>query len=144
MRDSGGLHETFVERWGRRALTLPLYFSLAVLGIASVVPLLLFALALDIGRQSSWSLSRALLFGLYYLLCECAGLLTAAGFWVLRPALSEERYESLHFLLQWRWAGALLAGLRFIYRLEVDIQGDASLEASGPLGLSALLGESWQ
>jgi len=125
--------ESHGERWRRRSITLPLCFTLALLGISTLLPMLLLTLVIDLFRPSSWGWSRALLFGVYYLLCECAGLLASAIFWLAKFGLGDRRYQAFHFSLQWRWARALLAGLKVVYRIDVEIEGVEALQAPGPL-----------
>jgi 1-acyl-sn-glycerol-3-phosphate acyltransferase len=111
----------------RRAVTVPLYFGLLAGALVALPIALPIAAALDLVRRSRWGLARSLLFFVFYLGCEVAGILASAALWTAHavlPALSHERYLDGNFRLQCWWARTLLGGAARIFALRFEVEGD--------------------
>lgn len=109
-----------------------LAYPLAFLLVATLAPLL-FAISLlrDVIGAKQLATTRGLLFILFYLGCELAGI--AASFWIWSLSkltgnheLALDRYSRL----QWWWTDTLFASLCRVYQLEVSVSGveDISLD----------------
>ena len=68
-----------LQRWGRRAVTIPLYIVLFSLALGVLPVALLVTAPIDAFRGSRWALSRCILFFAFYLGCEVAGIAVAAA-----------------------------------------------------------------
>ncbi len=106
----------------RRGVTIPAYM-LALVLVALTTPVVLPLLALsDMLRRSRFALSRAWTFGLIYLISEAVALSAAA--WIsLRPNDTRERSLRRSALLQQRWSRSLLRLVRWIYRIQLVVEG---------------------
>jgi hypothetical protein len=92
-----------LRRWGRRAVTIPLYAVLFFLSLAALPAILMVTAAIDAFRGSRWALARCALFFVFYLGCEVLGIAIAAGLWVGRLPMDPTRYAAWNFRLQcWR------------------------------------------
>ena len=69
---------TFLGTWGRRAITVPLYFLLTSLVIATLPASVLFAVGWDLARRTRWAMLRSLGFLTVYLGCESEGIRSPA------------------------------------------------------------------
>ena len=122
-------------RWGRRAVTLPLYVTLGALAVPLSPVLVAVAGAIDAARGAPWVLVRCLLFFVVYLLCEIAGIVAAFALWLAAGpwtgASSRERYLRGNLALQKWWGGALFAAGQRLFSLRVEIEGLACA-ARGP------------
>lgn len=121
-----------LQRWGRRAVTIPLYSVLFFLTLASLPIVLVAAAAIDALRGSRWALSRCVLFFVHYLGCEVIGIAAAAGLWAGRLAIGRTRYLSWNFRLQCWWARTLFTGARHLFGMHLDVKGLDQL-ATGPI-----------
>ncbi len=127
--------ESFVSRWGRRAVTIPAYLLSALIMLAATPALLLIAVLVDVFRPRRFVLTRSLLMVDVYLLAEAAGMLACLGIWVSaggwrrRPSSA---YLRRNFLLQCHWASFQLWGARRIFSLRIEAEGADDL-ATGPL-----------
>ncbi len=65
MDDPSRRDEPVLQRWGRRAVTIPLYFALFFLSLASLPIVLVATVAIDALRGSRCALSRCALFFIY-------------------------------------------------------------------------------
>jgi len=127
--------ESFVERWGRRAVTLPLYTALCVLMIALLPVWLVGALVVDVVRRRQWATLRCMAFFTWYLCCEVAGVVASGVFWLTRPlwaGADEQRYLDRHWALQHWWARTLFRGAARIFRLRTEVEGDDQI-GDGPI-----------
>ena len=123
--------ESFAQRWGRRAVTVPLYLALAVLVIGGLPVLLPLALVVDLVRRSRWVAVRCVLFFALYLACEALGIVAALVLW--RPArFWDERALDRHYALQQRWARTIFDGAAWIFGFDVKVEG-AETVGRGPL-----------
>lgn len=127
--------ESRIASWGRRALTLPIYFGLFAMAVTLLPLLLPLALVVDLARRKRFATLRCLLFFSTYLACEVAGILAAGALWLASPLLGglhSERSRALHYALQGWWAGTLYRGTEWIYGLERELEGEADL-GRGPI-----------
>ncbi|MGH7786387.1 MAG: 1-acyl-sn-glycerol-3-phosphate acyltransferase [Candidatus Binatia bacterium] len=140
----------------RRAASITLYGSAALLitvGMPLLVPL---AAAVDLGRgDRRWPTVRCLLFVAVYLLCESLGILAAAGLWLRggwqrgsptaaaapadgwladawtgRPAV----YLAANFRLQRWWARTIFGAAQRLFSMRTAIDGDEAVRR-GPFVL---------
>lgn len=127
--------ETWRTRWRRRALTIPL-FSSAALVVVALLPLLLpVTVAVDAVMRRRFALTRALLALSLYLVCEAAGLLGAAFVWLrFGRSASADRFRAANYRLQAAWARTLLGGAMRIFGMRARVDGADAL-ASGPFFL---------
>lgn len=124
--------EPALQRWGRRALTIPLYLLLLSLGLAVLPAALVVTVAVDALRGSRWALTRCILFFVFYLGCEVAGIAAAAALWLGELAAPRTRYLDWNFRLQCWWARTLFAGAQHLFGLRLDVKGLDDLGA-GPI-----------
>ena len=89
--------EPALQRWGRRAVTIPLYNILFFVTLAALPAVLLVTTAIDAARSSRWALSRCVIFFVFYLGCEVLGIAVAAGLWVGRLTIDRNRYLTWNF-----------------------------------------------
>ena len=111
--------------WGRRAVTIPLYFILFGLMLGASPVLFPLTLLVDACRPGKWALVRMLAFLLLYLACEVLGIVASFALWLHGGPLfgrDVERYLKRNFDLQCWWARTLAGGAfrLFSIRLEVD------------------------
>ena len=132
MHESSWQDEPRLQRWGRRTVTIPLYFFLFCLSLV-VLPLALVATAaIDAFRRSRWALSRCALFFVFYLGCEVIGIVVAAGVWVGLLATDRTRYLTLNFRVQCWWARTLFAGAERLFGVRLNVKG-LDLLGTGPI-----------
>jgi hypothetical protein len=124
--------EPRLRRWGRRAVTIPLYVFLFILSLAALPAILIIAAATDAFRGSRWALSRCALFFVFYLGCEVLGIAISAGLWVGRLMIARNHYLALNFRLQCWWARTLFGGGQRLFGLRLDVKGLDQLER-GPI-----------
>ncbi len=124
--------------WVRRPITIALY-TLALLAALALFPALLAAAAgSDLVRRSRWGATRALLFACFYLVMQQAGILASAALWALHGGPWHDpkapRYIQRHFRLQQWWSGSLFALAIKLWRIDIQIEGEAESDpAQGPL-----------
>jgi 1-acyl-sn-glycerol-3-phosphate acyltransferase len=121
-----------LQRWGRRAVTIPLYALLLCLSLAALPVTLAAAAAIDTVRGSPWALSRCILFFVFYLGCELIGIAVAAALWLGGLAASRSRYLDWNFRVQCWWARTLFAGAQHLFGMRLDVKGLDDL-GSGPI-----------
>ncbi len=119
--------------WKRRAITLPLWFTLAV-ALPIVMPFVLPVTALvDLIRRNRLSLSRTMIFFTWYFVLESAGLFVAGILWLRHQmGLSDEVYEVENRKVQRWWARGLFWGTARIFAMEVELEGLDALEDPTP------------
>ena len=110
----------------RRLITIPLYALAFLLALTSAPLWIPGAALLDLAARGHGVALRSAALFTFYLGCELAGLCAAAALWLARPLArwSEARWQELHFRLQDRWGAALFGGLRFLFDLRVEIEGE--------------------
>jgi 1-acyl-sn-glycerol-3-phosphate acyltransferase len=121
-----------LRRWGRRAVTIPLYAVLFLLFLAALPVILMVTVAIDAFRGSRGALSRCALFFIFYLGCEVLGIAIAAGLWVGRLAMDRTRYAASNFRVQCWWARTLFGGGQRLFGLRLEVTGLDQLER-GPI-----------
>ena len=129
--------ESLVSIWSRRAVSLPLYITLAAVWIAASPAWLVVGMLADIGRGQlrRRPATRAFAFFAMYLGCELVGVAAAFLIWVFTVgglAVSKRRYVALNAALQRYWTGALFHGAVFLYSMRVQVEG-LELAEHGPL-----------
>jgi len=120
----------FVQKWARRAVTIPLYLALCVLWVAMLPGLLLLAGAIDLISRQPWVLLRSTLLFALYLCCEAAGITASAALWVFSGVWlrrRQTRFLDRNFALQRWWAGTLFRGTVRIFRIAVKVEGEDEL-----------------
>jgi len=115
--------ETALRRWGRRAVTIPLYILLFFVTLAALPAVLLITTAIDAARGSRWALSRCVIFFVFYLGCEVTGIVVSAGVWVGQLAIGRSRYLTWNFRVQCWWARTLFAGAQRIFGVRLEVKG---------------------
>ena len=123
--------EPWRARWGRRALTVPLAFGLALVGVATLPLLLVVAAVFDVLLARPLAAVRCVLFLVLYALCDAVGLLVAAGMGVARGG-SRGRFLAWHYALQRWWTTALFASARRVLGFRLEVEGQEAIGA-GPL-----------
>lgn len=118
--------ESWAGRWGRRALTVPLYAFLFLVLLVGFPLLAALAAGIDVARGGPWVVLRCLAFFLWYLGCEVAGILISLLTWIASPirgGTGSAAYREWNFRLQCWWARTLLAGAKVIFgfRFEADV-----------------------
>lgn len=121
---------TLANTWGRRAITLPLYFGLFALVTATFPLLLILAALLDLYRGSNWIAVRVVAFFETYLACEVAGVLASFVLWLWRgpwTGASDKDWIACNRALQHRW-GRALGGTAFkIFGIKVHVDADPQI-----------------
>jgi 1-acyl-sn-glycerol-3-phosphate acyltransferase len=116
--------ETWISRWGRRALTVPLYTALFLLLLVAFPILVPIAALVDLVRGGPWVVLRCLSFFLWYLACEVAGIGVSLLVWLASPiygGTASAKYREWNFRLQCWWARTLLAGAQRIFGFTFDL-----------------------
>lgn len=129
------LHEIPKDiRWGRRLITTPLWFLLAILmPVLTIVSLPLLVLY-DLIKRSDLSATRTAIYFSYFFLNESSGLVIALGIWLRYKLglLKENEYELANRRLQRRWSRGLFWSTNRIFSLKVSIDGLEALEDPRP------------
>lgn len=125
-----------VRRWGRRAISVPLYFALALATCIGAPLWLLATLLLDLGSRRGRRLPRvrAWLFLSCYLCCETAGIVLAALLWTVTAGGrlgGAPRYLAANAALQRWWTSTLYAAAKRVFSLRIEVAGAECAEA-GP------------
>ncbi|HWP66264.1 MAG TPA: 1-acyl-sn-glycerol-3-phosphate acyltransferase [Candidatus Limnocylindria bacterium] len=134
------VEETSGARWGRRALTIPLYLSLGLLSVGLLPLTVLAALVIDGIRRTGRLVAVRCALGItLYFVCEAMGLLASFALWVgnvLWPSADGDRWLTWNLMLQRVWARTLFAGTLRLFSMRAEVTG---LEAvrRGPLFLFA-------
>lgn len=120
--------ESWLSIWRRRAVSMPLYLSLATLGL-SLAPLwltLLVCVDLFSGQPKKLPRTRALAYLLLYLACEVVGMLLSllifGRFWGGRIG-GPRRYLQANAALQRWWTSALFFGGVRIFSMRIAAEG---------------------
>ncbi|MCB9567964.1 MAG: 1-acyl-sn-glycerol-3-phosphate acyltransferase [Myxococcales bacterium] len=118
-------------RLKRRALSFSLTVVAAALVIGSL-PLTLPLIALvDLVRRRRFAWTRALLMVAWILVGECWGILVLFGLWLVRPLLGRERFAAANYAVQAAWVRSLLAGVRALQSMALEVRG-AEAARRGP------------
>jgi len=132
------VEESFRARWGRRALTIPLYLGLGAVSVSLLPATMLLALGIDALRRTGHLVAVRCVLGLtLYLVCEAAGIVASCGLWVidgLWPGATADRTVVWNLRLQRVWARALFTGATRLFGMRVEVTGDDAVRR-GPLFL---------
>jgi len=114
--------------WARRLPVMATYVAMFAALAILFVPLAVVAASLDLRWSQPWTLTRTLVFFLWYLACELAGVAASLAIWLaslLVPGFGRESFLAQNFALQHWWARMLgRGGFRiFDIRLELDDGG---------------------
>jgi 1-acyl-sn-glycerol-3-phosphate acyltransferase len=132
------VEETLLARWGRRAVTVPLYLLLGTLTVALLPVTMTLALASDTVRRTGHLVTlRCTLAITLYFTCEAVGIVASFVLWVangLWPGATAERVLTWNLLLQRLWARTLFAGATRLFSMRVEVTGEDAVRR-GPLFL---------
>lgn len=130
---AGDARESPVKSWGRRAITVPLYFVVCVTVITTSPVLLAIAAIADLFRRSRWAGVRFIIFLAAYFCLETAGIFASFWLWIARVATrtSRERFLDRNFALQQWWAGSLFGAGCKLFSIRVEVEGADEL-GEGP------------
>jgi 1-acyl-sn-glycerol-3-phosphate acyltransferase len=130
--------ESAGARWGRRALTVPLYLGLGTLGLALLPLSVALALTVDAMRGGARFVATRCALGLtLYFVAEAIGIIASFVLWVadaMWPGGGAERTMRWNLGLQRRWARLLFYGATRLFAMRVEVSGADSV-ARGPLFL---------
>ena len=124
------VHESRAARWGRRAITIPLYVAVGAVLVGGLPLWLGLAVVADLIRRVPWVATRCVLFFVLYVACEVAGIVASLLLW--RPLPLDELARDRHYRLQVWWARTLFAGAQHLFGFEVAVEGDDDV-GCGPL-----------
>ena len=138
MSPSFTVEERFRARWGRRAVTVPMYLGLGALSVALLPLIVLVALLIDAVRRTGHLVTVRCALGLtLYFVCEAVGIVASGGLWLvdrLWPGGSADRTVTWNLLLQRLWACALFTGTTRLFNLRAEVTGLDAVRR-GPLFL---------
>jgi 1-acyl-sn-glycerol-3-phosphate acyltransferase len=132
VHDPIGGGEPRLQRWPRRAVTIPLYVILFALALVLLPLTAAVAVVFDALRDSRWALSRCVLFFVFYLGCEVIGIAVSTALWVARIAIDRPRYLTWNFRVQCWWARTLFAGAERLFGVHLQVKGLDQLK-TGPI-----------
>jgi len=116
--------QPLLERWRRRAITIPAVFVVFIV-LAILLPVLLpVALAWDWLRRARLARTRALVFALFHAFCESMGLLAAGAIWLFSGVWmgrNRKAYLRWNFRLQTLWGTALAHAAIELFRIRVEV-----------------------
>jgi 1-acyl-sn-glycerol-3-phosphate acyltransferase len=134
------VEESLRARWGRRAVTVPLYLSLGVLSVGLLPLTMLAALVTDaLRRTGTLATVRCALGITLYFACEAVGLVASFLIWVadsLWPDAQGDRGVTWNLMLQRLWARTLFSGATRLFGMRVEVTGLETV-LRGPLFLFA-------
>lgn len=113
---------TMLKTWTRRLLVIALYGAAFSTLVTFFVPLALAAAAFDLVRGQPWTLTRTLVFFVWYFACELAGLAGAFALWAASGVWAggdRERFLRWNYSLQHWWARMLGRGGFRIFDIRV-------------------------
>jgi len=129
--------DSFLSIWGRRAISLPMYFVLAAVIVITAPLWVAIAGMTDVltGKSRQLPRTRALAFFALYLGSEVVGVVSAACLWLVTWGGrwgGARRYVELNASLQRNWTTALFGGALRLFSMHVQVEGQ-QLARSGPL-----------
>lgn len=110
--------------WGRRAVSIPVFFCAAALLLAGSPVLFSLALSADAVRRQRLATTRALAFFCLYFGCEVAGLFAATGIWLRCLGAPRAIFTAQNLRLQRWWTTTLRRGAFRIFSLETSVTGE--------------------
>lgn len=125
--------EVALETLRRRLVTIPAMLLLMAL-VVGLLPLwLLVGLAADgvrwARRRTPFAITRLILFVAVYLLSEAIGVLALGATWLL-AGLGQRRHARLlamTYAIQRAWVGTLLATVKRLYGVRIEVEGENTL-----------------
>lgn len=120
------------SRLSRRFITVPALLLTTGL-VTLTAPIWITAVFIaDLLRASrTRPLTRLTLFGWWWCLIECAGVLSSFGLWLT----GQGGRHRVHYRLMGWWAGRLMAAMLAALRLEMEFEGEESLDGGSVLVL---------
>ena len=115
---------TWLTNWTRRILVIALYAAMLSTLTSFFVPLAIAAAAFDFVRGQPWTLTRTLVFFVWYLACELAGVMACLAIWVASGVWAggdRDRFLRWNFALQRCWARMLGRGGFRILDIRVEV-----------------------
>ena len=138
MSEPLAVEETVWARWGRRAITVPLYLLLGTLTVALLPVTITLVLATDAVRRTGHLATLRCTLGItLYFGCEAVGIVASFVLWVaagLCPGATADRVLAWNLFLQRLWARTLFAGATRLFSMRVEVMGQESV-CRGPLFL---------
>ena len=138
MSEPLAVEETVWARWGRRALTVPLYLLLGGLSVALLPVTMALALASDAVRRTGHLVTLRCTLGLtLYFACEAVGIVASFVLWVanaLWPGATADHVATWNLLLQRVWARMLFTGATRLFSMRTEVTGEEAVR-HGPLFL---------
>ncbi len=120
----------------RRSISIPFYLFLTALTTILFPVFLPLAVIADRMDDHRMPITRTVVFLLYYLYCECLGLIGTVVLSTMNLAMGgvpEARYREWHSNLQWAWAGLLLGGAGKIFSMTFEVEGQDQIGDTAPL-----------
>ncbi|MDP8225836.1 MAG: 1-acyl-sn-glycerol-3-phosphate acyltransferase [Candidatus Lernaella stagnicola] len=128
-------NESFWQRWGRRAITIPGYLVGTVV-IWLIAPVVIPIVAIvDLIRRDKWSALRAYAFLLMYFGAEFAGILALFAAWLFSgvwAGVNRRQFLDWNYTIQRWWAKWLWQVGRRIYRLNLIVD-NFEVATPGPI-----------
>jgi 1-acyl-sn-glycerol-3-phosphate acyltransferase len=126
--------EPLLTIWGRRAITWPLFATVATVVWGALPAWLALALVADLLARAARRrpITRTVAMVAIYLACELAGVIAAGAIFLLTLFASERTKLRANAALQRAWSGALFRGIRTIFAMSFEVEG-AELAAPAPL-----------
>lgn len=127
-------HERPLERWRRRAISIPLVLVGAALYLALAPLLFAVTLAVDVLRRRRLDLTRALTFVGVYFAWELWGLASLSTLWLAsRLGMGEARYHRANVRVQTAWGASIYRAFEVVYDLRTVVHGELPPRGGGPL-----------
>jgi 1-acyl-sn-glycerol-3-phosphate acyltransferase len=128
--------ETFAQRWGRRAITIPAYLCLGTFTMAALPVAVPLALAIDAVRRTGQLATLRCVLGLtLYFGCEAGGLAASFLLWIASGVWAggdHQRFQSWNLALQALWARAIFGGAIRVFSMRTEVSGTDSI-GDGPI-----------
>ncbi len=127
--------ENWWERWGRRAISIPIYFLLFFVVVALLPALVPIVFVIDAVRRDNWSGLRALGFLVMYLAAEITGVHMLFFAWVISGAwfgAKSARFMRMNFWVQRMWASWLWEVGSRLYAIRLEVE-NAAVATPGPI-----------
>jgi 1-acyl-sn-glycerol-3-phosphate acyltransferase len=113
----------------RRLITVPGFVIGWALWLAAAPLWLLFAMLVDLFRNSPGVALRSAAAITVYLSCEVVGVVASGGLWAWKKIVpfDAERWTDIHFRLEAWWGTALFRAAVRLFGLRLEVEGDAEL-----------------
>lgn len=122
-----------LEMWGRRLITIPLYFLLCLIVVTTLPLLFGIAALIDAVRGRPLVTVRCFAFFTWYLLCEVIGVCASFAAWLASGGgVARERFMAWNFALECWWARTLLRGAQWVFGMRVEVEAPPDL-GRGPI-----------